>query len=147
LLERSGLPLEGVSVRLVTLVARDAGAGVIGCAALEEFASGALLRSVAVDPQLRGSGLGARLTRAAMTLAAARGHQQLFLLTTTAAGFFPRFGFTPVDRADVPDDVRGSVEFVSACPATALVMRARLSADGSGRSDGPGQSAAPQQLA
>ena len=50
LLERLQLPVEGVDDHLRTmLVARD-GARVVGTAALELYADGALLRSVAVDP-------------------------------------------------------------------------------------------------
>ena len=45
------------------------------------------------------------------------------LLTTTAAAFFPRFGFTVVTREDVPAAVHASAEFQGACPASATVMR------------------------
>jgi len=48
------------------------------------------------------------------------------LLTTTAADFFPKFGFEPIARADVPASVQSSIEFTSACPATATVMRKTL---------------------
>ena len=51
----------------------------------------------------------------------------VYLLTTTADGFFPRFGFSRITRDDVPDSVKGSVEFRSACPASAVVMRKVLS--------------------
>jgi choline dehydrogenase-like flavoprotein len=50
----------------------------------------------------------------------------VFLLTTTAEGFFPRFGFEQITRDEVPPSVRGSVEFQSACPASAIVMRRQL---------------------
>ena len=53
--------------------------------------------------------------------------QDVFLLTTTAEGFFPRFGFERIQRSDVPSSVQTSVEFRSACPASAVVMRTRLS--------------------
>ena len=38
-------------------------------------------------------------------------------LTTTADGYFPRFGFERIERSQVPATVRESVEFTSACPA------------------------------
>jgi amino-acid N-acetyltransferase len=50
------------------------------------------------------------------------GVRRVFLLTETAADFFPRFGFRPVARTAVPAAVQQSVEFSSACPASALVM-------------------------
>lgn len=48
-------------------------------------------------------------------------------LVARADGFFPRFGFTRVTRADVPAGVRQSIEFTAACPASAIVMRRLLS--------------------
>jgi amino-acid N-acetyltransferase len=126
LLETAKLPAAGARERIdSTLVARADGR-IVGSAALEIYPSGVLLRSVAVDESWRGHGLGTQLTQAALTLARNRGATAAFLLTTTASQFFPRFGFAPVDRADVPDDVRRSVEFTSACPSTAVAMRAHL---------------------
>ncbi|MGH7620943.1 MAG: arsenic resistance N-acetyltransferase ArsN2, partial [Gemmatimonadaceae bacterium] len=50
------------------------------------------------------------------------GIDELYLLTTTAERFFAELGFRTIDRADVPASVRGSVEFTSACPDTAVAM-------------------------
>ena len=36
---------------------------------------------------------------------------------------FPRFEFERITREDVPASVRAPVEFQSACPASAVVMR------------------------
>jgi amino-acid N-acetyltransferase len=98
----------------------------VGAAAVELYADGALLRSVVVDPAARGRGLGYRLTEAALSVAKARGSRTAFLLTTTAATFFPKLGFERITRDDVPTSVQTSVEFKSACPASAVVMRKRL---------------------
>jgi amino-acid N-acetyltransferase len=123
LLERHGLPLDGASeLAEAMLVARDAGR-VVGAAALELYAEGALLRSVVVDVSVQGQGVGRQLTAAALALANALGVPMVFLLTTTAAEFFPRFGFERITRDDVPPSVRASLEFQSACPASAVVMR------------------------
>ena len=99
---------------------------VVGSAALEVYEDGALLRSVAVDASRRGAGLGSELTAAAIRLAEALRAPALYLLTTTADGYFPKFGFESISRAEVPPAVQTSVEFVSACPASAIVMRKRL---------------------
>ncbi len=126
LLEGAGLPPDGVREHLETaLVARDSGR-VVGSAVIELYGDAALLRSVAVDQTLRGKGLGIRLTEAALDLARARGARRAFLLTETAGWFFPRFGFHVIRRDEVPERVRGSVEFTTACPDTALVMEAAL---------------------
>jgi amino-acid N-acetyltransferase len=130
LLENSGLPVDGVLEHLGTaIVARD-GARVVGCAAVERYVDGALLRSVAVEAAARGSGVGQHLTREALELAGRLGAPAVYLLTTTAERFFPRFGFVPVARADVPPGVQQSVEFRSACPSTAIAMRLLLPAPG-----------------
>jgi amino-acid N-acetyltransferase len=127
LLSSAHLPLEGLRDASRLIVARLDGR-LIGAAALEEYDGGVLLRSVVVAEELRNSGVGHRLTAATLEAASRAGHRAAYLLTTTAGGFFTRFGFAAIDRADVPADVRRSVEFRSACPVSALVMRAELEA-------------------
>jgi amino-acid N-acetyltransferase len=106
-------------------VARSA-RGLIGCAGLETYGGFGLLRSVAVDESARGSGLGARLVARVAAAARARGLSHLFLLTTTATGFFERRGFHRVERAAVPVQVAESWEFRVGCPETAVAMRFEL---------------------
>ena len=126
LLAQHHLPLDGVDDHVRTmLVARD-GSRVVGTVALEIYPDGALLRSVAVDPAEQGRHLGHQLTEAALRLAKAQGATTVYLLTTTAERFFLRFGFEPIARDDVPASVRVSVEFTSACPRSAIVMRKRF---------------------
>lgn len=126
LLSQSGLPLDGLEDHLATtLVARQDGR-IVGSAALELYEEGALLRSVAVAGQQQGSGLGHELTNAAIRLAQSFQAPAIFLLTTTAERFFPKFGFTRIARDEVPISVRASVEFTSACPSSATVMRKSL---------------------
>jgi amino-acid N-acetyltransferase len=50
----------------------------------------------------------------------------IYLLTTTAERYFPKFGFERIARTDVPATVQTSIEFTSACPASAAVMRKLL---------------------
>jgi amino-acid N-acetyltransferase len=126
LLARQNLPLDGVDDHVRTMLVAKDGAQIVGTAALELYSGGALLRSVAVDSHQQGRRLGSRLTEAALRLARTHGADEVFLLTTTAESFFPRFGFEPVARADVPASVQASIEFRSACPASAIVMRKRL---------------------
>ena len=126
LLETHQLPTDDLESHLDTaVVARRAGK-VVGSAALEVYRDGALLRSVAVAPELKGHGVGRRLTEAMIDLAANLGTPALYLLTTTAQTYFPNFGFEEIDRSAVPSSVQESVEFRSACPSTAMVMRKRL---------------------
>jgi amino-acid N-acetyltransferase len=114
-----------------TIVARDADR-VVGSAALELYRDAALLRSVAVEPSMHGRGVGRELVAAALDMAKARGVEAVYLLTTPADGFFKRFGFEQMTRADVPMQVRESIEFTTACPASAGVL-GKLLGDGLGR--------------
>jgi amino-acid N-acetyltransferase len=50
----------------------------------------------------------------------------IYLLTTTAERYFPKFGFERIQRADIPPAVQTSIEFTSACPSSATVMRKSL---------------------
>lgn len=126
LLSANGLPHDGLADHFATaLVARD-GDTVVGSAALELYGEAALLRSLAVAEVLRGQGLGRQLTTAALALARTRGVRRVYLLTTTARGYFPSFGFIPITRAEVEPAVQASAEFTGAFPASAAVLARHL---------------------
>lgn len=126
LIAHAGLPLDGAASHVddFTLIERDG--HVIGCVALERYGTVALLRSLAVDHAMRGERLGVALVERAIAHARADEIETLVLLTTTAAQFFPRFGFHVATRDDVPRAVHASEEFRGACPASATVMRLDL---------------------
>ena len=129
LLTTCKLPLAGLDeANVVALVAKEEGV-VVGSAAIEVHGRYGLLRSVAVADSHRGQQLGQRLTRQAIALAGQQGVVALYLLTETAAGFFPKLGFRAVSRADVPEAVQRSVEFTSACPASAEALRLPLGSE------------------
>lgn len=120
------LPLDGLSDHLDTAVVARQGARLVGVAALEAYRDGVLMRSVAVDPALQSMGVGRRLTDAVLTLARSIGAPHAYLLTTTAERYFPKFGFERIERTEVPASVQASIEFRSACPSSAIVMRKAL---------------------
>ena len=126
LLEQHRLPQEGLREHLNTaLVARREGR-IVGSAALEVYPDGALLRSVAVASELQGQHVGAELTERALRLARELQLPAVYLLTETAAEYFPRFGFERIARDAVPSAVQTSIEFTSLCCSTATVMRKHL---------------------
>ncbi len=124
LLRSAGLPLDGA--REATLFVAAVDGAIAGCAGIERYGAAALLRSVAVRPGAGGQGMAATLVVTALEEAAAGGARDGYLLTTTAARFFPRFGFAPVARAALPAALRASAELAGACPDTAVAMAARL---------------------
>jgi amino-acid N-acetyltransferase len=130
LLAGAGLPTAGFTDQFgAALVARD-GERLAGCVALELYGREALLRSLVVAPEVRGTGLGERLTEAALQLAHERGARRVWLLTTTAERFFPRFGFRRVERNALPAALEASAELRGACPASAVAMGLDLESAG-----------------
>jgi amino-acid N-acetyltransferase len=123
LLVANQLPPEGLREHLATtFVARD-GHRIVGCAALEPYADGALLRSVAVLSEYRGRRLGRALIETAIRHARNYPVPAVYLLTTTAEDYFQADGFERIARGDVPATVQASIEFTSACPSSATPMR------------------------
>ncbi len=126
LLRESRLPVDGLPDALAHAVVASRGRRIVGCVALELHDGVALLRSLAVSANARGRGIGARLTSEALEVARTLGTRDVYLLTETARDFFPRFGFAVEDRAAAPAVLQSSVEFRSACPASAVMMHARV---------------------
>jgi len=126
LLSANDLPLDGVKENLSGFIVAEEGGRVIGTVGLERFGSVALLRSAVVSEGRRGGGVGRRLVEHILDYAESDGIEELFLLTTTAENYFPRFGFTRTTRSAVPPTVKASAEFRGACPDTALVMTRRI---------------------
>ena len=123
LLRKAELPTAGVSETFADFFVAEQDGRLIGAAGLEIYGPSALLRSVVVEDEWRGSGVGGRLIDRALGKAKERGIEDVFLLTTTAENYFPRFGFACVGREEVSPGVKASLEFQGACPASAVVMR------------------------
>ncbi|HVO72301.1 MAG TPA: arsenic resistance N-acetyltransferase ArsN2 [Aggregatilineaceae bacterium] len=124
LLTRVDLPLDGAREHLDGFLLAFGGATLAGVAGLERYGATGLLRSVAVAE--RGTGLGKELVRRLLDRASADGLTSVVLLTTTAADYFPRFGFHRIARKEAPSAVQESIEFKSACPDSAIVMELPL---------------------
>jgi len=129
LLSANKLPVDGVKENFSSFVVADDRGEIAGAIGLEKFGSVALLRSAVVSPEHRGSGVGRRLVEQVLEGAAEAGIEELFLLTTTAEEYFPRFGFARTTRLAVPAALKASAEFQGACPDTAIVMTRRIAAD------------------
>jgi amino-acid N-acetyltransferase len=95
---------------------------IVGAAGIEVYGDAGLLRSAAVLPELRGAGIGKRLTEDRIVWARARGLRTVYLLTETAAEYWPRFGFARIGRDQAPAAVAASVEWSGGCPAGAIAM-------------------------
>lgn len=122
LIRENNLPLDGVRDALHDFLVARSGRSIVGVAGLEVCRDSGLLRSVAVRQEWRSQGLGRSLVTAVIADAERRGIGALYLLTTTAQGYFSALGFGTTERSYVPEDVLATTEFTSACPASATVM-------------------------
>lgn len=98
----------------------------VGVVGVEFYGDHALLRSLAVASEHRGSGLGSALVERAESHARARGARSIFLLTTTAERFFKSLGYVPAARATAPEAIRTSRQFADLCPASSAFLVKQL---------------------
>ena len=116
------LAVPGVVEHLETFFVAERDRRAVGAIGLEVRGTDALLRSAVVSPEARGAGIGASLVTAVFDLARREGVETMYLLTTSAQGYWARQGFAVVSRDVVPDAVKRSEEFIGACPASAAAM-------------------------
>jgi amino-acid N-acetyltransferase len=129
LLERCGLPRDGLKTSAaLILVAKDVDT-VLGCAALEVYGTAGLLRSVAVDPPHRARAVGRELVLRMLAYGKHFGIRELYLLTETATAYFLRFGFRPISREMVSPAIHAAVEWTSVCRVSAQAMVLELKAE------------------
>jgi amino-acid N-acetyltransferase len=122
LLSGAELPLAGVDEHFEAFMVAVTAGGVVGAVGVEKYGEYGLLRSAVVVPESRGRGIGALLTLRALETSRTRGVRAVYLLTTTAADYFTRFGFRRIAREDVPQELWQSAELKGACPESATVM-------------------------
>lgn len=126
LLKTSKLPTNDLSEGHRMFFVALSGNEVAGCAAVEPHENSGLLRSLAIKPEFRENGAGGKLLQEAEKWANENGIKTLYLLTTTAAGFFEKSGWETIERASAPSEIAGTTEFASVCPTTATCMKKEL---------------------
>jgi amino-acid N-acetyltransferase len=125
-LEKNDLPTADVQSKPESFFVGFAAGERIGIGGLERFDTVGLLRSLVVEESVRGEGYGTDLCEALETRASADGVQRLYLLTTTAAGFFDDRGYRAIERTAPPAPIRQTTEFTTLCPETAVCMTKRI---------------------
>lgn len=127
LLRQNKLPTDGLTTDVDHLYVLEVGGTVVGAVGFESYASDGLLRSLVVDPRLRGGGHGASLLRLAIYEAQRSGIRAVYGLTTTIADWLLRLGFKEIQKDQIPSGVRQSWELRGACPDAARAFRFPLS--------------------
>jgi amino-acid N-acetyltransferase len=122
LLAGAELPTEGVAEHFHSFFVADDGRRIVASAGLELRGDAALLRSLAVAADVRGTGLGAAVLGRALEEARGRA-RGVYALTTTAEAYLSRFGFQSVPRTSLPPQLFESRELRDACPHSATIMK------------------------
>ena len=126
-LRSNNLPAEDVSLNNGLFLAYyNTQEVLVGSGGLEFYNNLALLRSLAVSPELRGQQVGKEIVSQLLEAAKQRGISEVYLLTQTASFFFQKMGFKPVARENVPDAIQKSSEFITVSPASADVLLLKL---------------------
>jgi amino-acid N-acetyltransferase len=134
LLSASSLPDEDLTpAHLEHFFVAEEGETLVGVVGMERYGDVALLRSLAVSAPHRGEGVGRRLTDAIEQHARREGVHELYLLTTTAAGYFEQRGYRRIEREGMPRAIQTTEEAARLCPSSATCMRKRVG-DASGES-------------
>lgn len=126
LLERDGLPTEDVRSKPECFFTASADGTFVAAGGIERYGSDGLLRSVVVPESCRGEGYGTALCEELEERARENGVGTLYLLTTTAPGFFERRGYGRIAREDAPSTIQETTEFSELCPDSATCMRKEI---------------------
>jgi amino-acid N-acetyltransferase len=127
LLARANLPVADLRAvwldRFLVATVEQSIAGLIG---LECYDSIGLLRSLVVDPEFRGAGLGRVLVKNLESYAIGQGVREMWLLTIDADAWFQGLGYEARPRDQAPAAIAQTAEFVSLCPGDAVLMQKTL---------------------
>jgi amino-acid N-acetyltransferase len=126
LLKKNSLPTEDINPGTQLFVVEE-GDNVIATVAVEYDYNDALLRSLSVLEEKRSSGIGAELVDFIEDYVRKQGVRTIYILTTTAAGFFSRRGYTLIDRSNVPQFIKDTKEYSVICASSSTVMKKELS--------------------
>jgi len=122
LLHNQKLPIEDLGQHLAQFLLAFEGENLAGCVGMELYPPLGLFRSLAVAECYQGEGLGGLLASEMLRHARTKSVEDVYLLTTTASGFFPRLGFKIISREQAPSPIARTTSFRDLCPASATLM-------------------------
>lgn len=99
----------------------------LGYGGFELHGVDALIRSVVVAKESRGSGVGRAILPLLLRRAFDRGARQAWLLTTDAAGFFEKNGFRRIERSAASAAILATRQAAALCPASAVLLTRKIS--------------------
>lgn len=126
ILTTNDLPVADLEENLDAFYLFESGMNTVGVGAVQPADGDGLLRSVVILETHRGRGYGTWCCERLLELADEQGMARVYLLTTGAADFFSKLGFSKVDRAEVPPAIRVTRQFSDLCPESATCMQLSL---------------------
>lgn len=125
LLKKNNLPTKDINSGTQLFVVEE-GNNVIATVAVEYDYNNALLRSLCVSQEKRNSGIGKQLVDFIENYVKKQGVQTIFLLTTTAAGFFSKREYQIIHRSNVPEFIKNTKEYSVLCASSSTLMKKQL---------------------
>lgn len=125
LLGKNNLPTEDINAGTQLFVVEQ-NDRVLATVAVEYDYHVALLRSVSVSEEKRNSGIGKQLVDFIEDYVKKQGVEAVFLLTTTAANFFLKRGYSIIDRSNVPEFIKNTKEYRVICASSSTLMKKQL---------------------
>jgi amino-acid N-acetyltransferase len=126
LLKISKLPYEDINDHFDNFYAAILNGEVAGVIGLEIYSEIALLRSFAVKNNFQNRGIGKKLLNKIFEISKGLKIEYLYLLTTTAQGYFSKYDFLVIDKNLLPEAIKNTREFQSICPKSAVSMYRKL---------------------
>jgi 4-nitrophenyl phosphatase len=126
MLHHGGLPAGAARERLGRTMVAETDRKPIATASWEQFDGTGLLRSVAVQPEVRRAGAGTVVVAATLKRMLQDGVRDVYLVTESAERFFAACGFKTIEREDLPEEIKKHPQLVRECPASAPAMHLRF---------------------
>jgi amino-acid N-acetyltransferase len=123
LLRSNQLPFEDCGNHLSNFIGIAQESQIIAIGGFEPVDGFALLRSVSVDSQFRGLGLGSSLIKQILGQLRLLKLEAVYILTETADQYFSQLGFKAIERDKLPVDIQTTQQCQTLCPGSAIAMR------------------------
>jgi amino-acid N-acetyltransferase len=111
LIAAASLPPLFIEEYLGGFIAAERAGTVIACGGVEFYGESAVIRSVVVDPEAQGLGLGRRIAEQLMDKIREHGGADIYLVTADALPFWQHMGFSELSFDDWAEDPRACWQF------------------------------------
>ena len=125
ILIENGLPIAGVDIGKGNYYIAS-GQNLLGVIGLEQYGTAVMLRSLAVTPQARKTGIAAQLIDYALQQLKGTNVTDVYLMTNTAEQYMAKYGFVRIARDKVPNHVLTTSALGDACSLSSTCMHLKL---------------------